>query len=113
MEIVARRLGAMLPGERIESVLAPGINAVKTFDPPLHDLAGAAFTDVRRRGHPPASGPDAPKPGTRTPHPPRRARPGAASPAGRRRGKLLLFGLESDKHGSLTLLVHLMSAGRM
>ncbi len=77
MEIVARRLGAMLPGERIESVLAPGINAVKTFDPPLHDLADATFTGVSRRG------------------------------------KLLLFGIDSSKHGPLTLLVHLMSAGRL
>jgi formamidopyrimidine-DNA glycosylase len=50
MEIVARRLGAALPGERIESALAPGINALKTFDPPLHALEGATFTDVRRRG---------------------------------------------------------------
>src|ERR671927_329778 len=39
MEIVARRLQAVLPGERIESAFAPGINALKTFDPPpLHDL---------------------------------------------------------------------------
>jgi formamidopyrimidine-DNA glycosylase len=50
MEITARRLGEALPGERIESVLAPGINALKTFDPPLNALDGAAFTGVRRRG---------------------------------------------------------------
>jgi formamidopyrimidine-DNA glycosylase len=50
MEIVARRLGAALPGETIESALAPGINALKTFDPPLHALEGRAFTGVRRRG---------------------------------------------------------------
>jgi len=77
MEIIARRLGPALQGELIESVMAPGINAVRTFDPPLHDLAGASFTEVGRRG------------------------------------KLLLFGLESERHGPLTLLVHLMSAGRM
>ncbi len=77
MEIVARRLTSALAGERIESVLAPGINAVKTFDPPLHDLAGAAFTGVQRRG------------------------------------KLLLFSVDSDQHGPLTLLMHLMSAGRV
>ena len=35
---------------RIESVLTPGINALKTFDPPLRALEGATFTDVRRRG---------------------------------------------------------------
>ncbi len=50
MEIVARRLDAVLPGETIESALAPGINALKTFDPPLHALEGRAFTGVERRG---------------------------------------------------------------
>jgi formamidopyrimidine-DNA glycosylase len=50
MEIVARRLAAALPGETVESALAPGINALKTFDPPLHALAGREFTGVRRRG---------------------------------------------------------------
>ena len=50
MEIVARRLGAALPGETVESALAPGINALKTFDPPLHALEGRTFTGVRRRG---------------------------------------------------------------
>ena len=50
MEIVARRLGAVLPGEPVESALAPGINALKTFDPPLNALEGRAFTGVRRRG---------------------------------------------------------------
>jgi formamidopyrimidine-DNA glycosylase len=50
MEIVARRLDAVLPGETVESALAPGINALKTFDPPLHALAGREFTGVKRRG---------------------------------------------------------------
>jgi formamidopyrimidine-DNA glycosylase len=50
MEIVARRLGAALPGETIESALAPGINALKTFDPPLQALEGCTFTGVSRRG---------------------------------------------------------------
>jgi formamidopyrimidine-DNA glycosylase len=50
MEIVARRLGAALPGETIESALAPGINALKTFDPPLHAVEGRTFTGVSRRG---------------------------------------------------------------
>jgi formamidopyrimidine-DNA glycosylase len=71
MEIVTRRLAAALPGERIESATAPGINALKTFDPPLHALDGAMITGVRRRG------------------------------------KLLLL-----EAGTLTLLLHLMSAGR-
>jgi formamidopyrimidine-DNA glycosylase len=50
MEIVARRLDAVLPGETVESALAPGINALKTFDPPLHALHGRELTGVRRRG---------------------------------------------------------------
>jgi len=50
MEIVARRLAEVLPGETVESALAPGINALKTFDPPLHALEGRSFTGVRRRG---------------------------------------------------------------
>jgi formamidopyrimidine-DNA glycosylase len=77
MEIVARRLGEALPGERIESILTPGINVLKTFDPPLHALEGATFSDVRRRG------------------------------------KLLLLEADAPGHGPLTLLMHLMSAGRL
>jgi formamidopyrimidine-DNA glycosylase len=77
MEIVARRLAAALPGQTIEPVLTPGLNALKTFDPPLSALDGATFTDVRRRG------------------------------------KLLLLEAETASHGPLTLLTHLMSAGRL
>jgi formamidopyrimidine-DNA glycosylase len=76
MEITARRLAAALPGERIESALAPGLNALRTFDPPLSALDGATFSDVRRRG------------------------------------KLLLLEAATESHGPLTLLLHLMSAGR-
>jgi formamidopyrimidine-DNA glycosylase len=50
MEIAARRLAAVLPGLQIESALAPGINALKTFDPPLQALEGRTFTGVSRRG---------------------------------------------------------------
>ena len=50
MEIVARRLDDALPGERIESALTPGINALKTFDPPFSAIDGAEFTGARRRG---------------------------------------------------------------
>jgi formamidopyrimidine-DNA glycosylase len=50
MEIVARRLDAALPGETIESAMTPGLNALKTFDPPFSALDGAAFTGARRRG---------------------------------------------------------------
>ncbi|MGZ8648822.1 MAG: DNA-formamidopyrimidine glycosylase family protein [Solirubrobacteraceae bacterium] len=72
MEIVARRLDAELTGETIESAAAPGINALKTFDPPLQALDGATIEGVRRRG------------------------------------KLLMLDA-----GGLTLLMHLMSAGRL
>ena len=50
VEITARRLGAAVRGVEIESTLAPGINALKTFDPPLHALDGRAIADVRRIG---------------------------------------------------------------
>jgi formamidopyrimidine-DNA glycosylase len=72
MEIVARRLAPALTGVTVESAASPGINALKTFDPPLSALEGATFAGVRRRG------------------------------------KLLLFDL-----GDLTLMVHLMTAGRL
>jgi formamidopyrimidine-DNA glycosylase len=77
MEIVARRLDAALPGEQIESALTPGINALKTFDPPFSAIDGATFTGARRRG------------------------------------KLLLLDVDTPSRGALTLLVHLMSAGRI
>ena len=72
MEIAARRLASALPGQTVESVLTPGINVLKTFDPPLHALDGRELTGVRRRG------------------------------------KLLMV-----ESGELTLLMHLMSAGRV
>ena len=77
MEITARRLHEALPGETIESAMTPGINALKTFDPPFSALTGATFTGARRRG------------------------------------KLLMLDVETASHGPLTLLLHLMSAGRM
>jgi formamidopyrimidine-DNA glycosylase len=77
MEIVARRLNVVLPGERLESAMTPGLNVLKTFDPPLHAIDGGEFTGVRRRG------------------------------------KLLLLDVETGAHGPLTLLMHLMSAGRL
>ena len=76
MEIVARRLDDVLPGETIESAMTPGLNALKTFDPPFSAIDGATFTGVRRRG------------------------------------KLLLLDVDTPGHGPLTLLLHLMSAGR-
>jgi formamidopyrimidine-DNA glycosylase len=50
VEITARRLDAALRGARIESALAPGVNALKTFDPPLAELAGREVAGVSRRG---------------------------------------------------------------
>jgi formamidopyrimidine-DNA glycosylase len=50
VEITARRLDEALRGVTIESALAPGVNALKTFDPPLSELSGRAITGVRRRG---------------------------------------------------------------
>src|SRR5688572_30062060 len=77
MEIVARRLDEALPGETIESAMTPGLNALKTFDPPFRSLEGASFTGARRRG------------------------------------KLLLLDVDTPAQGALTLLIHLMSAGRI
>lgn len=50
VEITARRLNEALAGARIESSLAPGINALKTFDPPLHAIDGQTIAGVRRIG---------------------------------------------------------------
>jgi formamidopyrimidine-DNA glycosylase len=50
VEITARRLDAALRGATIESALAPGINALKTFDPPLSALEGRQITSITRRG---------------------------------------------------------------
>jgi formamidopyrimidine-DNA glycosylase len=72
VEITTRRLGGALSGAEIESALAPGLVALKTFDPPLDDLAGGEITGVRRIGK--------------------------------------MLAVDS---GELTLLVHLMSAGRL
>ncbi len=83
VEITARLLDGALRGATIESALAPGINALKTFDPPLSALAGETIAGVRRRGKnlivEIAAGPGSPE-----------------SPP-----------------GELALLIHLMSAGRL
>jgi formamidopyrimidine-DNA glycosylase len=50
VEIAARRLSRGAQGAAIESALAPGMVTMKTFDPPLDALAGAAIAAVRRRG---------------------------------------------------------------
>jgi formamidopyrimidine-DNA glycosylase len=73
VEITARLLDRALAGVEIESVTAPGINALKTFDPPLSRLGGERIEAVRRRG------------------------------------KHVIV----DASGDLSLLIHLMSAGRL
>jgi formamidopyrimidine-DNA glycosylase len=50
VEITARRLNAALAGAEVESALAPGMNVMKTFEPPLDALAGREVTAVRRVG---------------------------------------------------------------
>ncbi len=50
VEITARRLSQALAGEEVRSALAPGINALKTFDPPRHALEGRAVERIRRIG---------------------------------------------------------------
>jgi formamidopyrimidine-DNA glycosylase len=50
VEIVVRRLGSALAGSEVESALAPGVNVMKTFDPPLEALAGRKATRARRIG---------------------------------------------------------------
>jgi formamidopyrimidine-DNA glycosylase len=73
VEITARLIGAAAAGAVVESALTPGINALKSYDPPLSALTGRTIERVRRRGK--------------------------------------LFLVEFD--GELTMLVHLMSAGRL
>jgi formamidopyrimidine-DNA glycosylase len=50
VEITVRRLDAALAGATVESALAPGMNVMKTFDPPLEALAGRELSAVRRIG---------------------------------------------------------------
>ncbi len=50
VEITARRLDEALRGASVRSVLAPGVNALKTFDPPIDTVAGRRLEGVRRRG---------------------------------------------------------------
>ncbi|HXS46844.1 MAG TPA: DNA-formamidopyrimidine glycosylase family protein [Solirubrobacterales bacterium] len=72
VEITARRLASALTGVTVESTLAPGMNVMKTFEPPLEDLVGRRVTGVRRIGKMPVV-----------------------------------------EFGALSLLIHLMSAGRL
>src|SRR5882757_649642 len=73
VEITARRIDEAVRGATVESVLAPGMNVMKTFDPPLEALVGREITGVRRIAKMP----------------------------------VVTFS------GDLSLLIHLMSAGRL
>jgi formamidopyrimidine-DNA glycosylase len=94
VEIVARRLNASLAGAGVESALAPGMNVMKTFDPPLEALAGREVSGVRRVGKMPVVEFSA----------------ASSSPASR---SPLPAGSSSAAEGELALLIHLMSAGRL
>lgn len=50
VEITVRRLSASLAGAEVESVLAPGMNVMRTFEPPLESLVGRELTGLRRVG---------------------------------------------------------------
>src|SRR5437867_11225154 len=73
VEITVRRIGAAIAGLPVESALAPGLNVLKTHDPPISTLGDRAALGARRRG------------------------------------KHLIV----DFEGGLSLLMHLMSAGRL
>ena len=75
VEITARLISAAIAGAQIESTFAPGLNALKTFDPPLAAVDGGSITGITRRG------------------------------------KLFLIELEAGEQ--FTLVIHLMSAGRL
>jgi formamidopyrimidine-DNA glycosylase len=50
VEITARRLHQALRGATIAGATAPGVNTLKTFEPPLDSLAGDRVSAVNRRG---------------------------------------------------------------
>jgi formamidopyrimidine-DNA glycosylase len=50
VEITARRLDEALRGAEIVTALAPGVKAMRTFDPPLSALEGQRIERVGRRG---------------------------------------------------------------
>jgi formamidopyrimidine-DNA glycosylase len=50
VEITVRRLDSALAGATVESALAPGMNVMKTFEPPLDALAGREIGAIRRVG---------------------------------------------------------------
>ncbi len=50
VEVTARLLDGAIAGERIAYATVPGINALRSFDPPIEELVGDRVAAVRRRG---------------------------------------------------------------
>ena len=50
LEATARLIGQEVSGATVESALAPGINVMKSFKPPLDSLAGDRIESIGRRG---------------------------------------------------------------
>jgi formamidopyrimidine-DNA glycosylase len=50
VEITARLIGSAIAGRRVESALVPGVNALRSFDPPLSAIHDARIVSVTRRG---------------------------------------------------------------
>jgi len=88
VEITARRLSTSLARMEVESALAPGMVALKSVEPPLSVLAGRQIAAVRRIGKMPVVD--------------------FATAAGAEAGED-----GTGSAGPLSLLVHLMSAGRL
>lgn len=91
VEITARRLSSALAGAEVESALAAGVATLKTFEPSLEALTGTRISGVRRIGKMLAVDFEPPS----------------------QDGLLLTEHPRMNGAGPLTLLVHLMSAGRL
>jgi formamidopyrimidine-DNA glycosylase len=50
VEITARLIGDAIAGATVQSALTPGINALRSFDPPLAAIEGRQLTGITRRG---------------------------------------------------------------
>ncbi len=50
VEITARLLNSAVAGAMVESALAPGVNALRSYDPPLAAIEGRRIESVSRRG---------------------------------------------------------------
>lgn len=50
IEVISRLLSDAVAGVEVESVVAPGLNTVKTFRPAPQVLEGSKLTGIRRRG---------------------------------------------------------------